>query len=198
MPTAGAFAKRAFDLVASAMGLVVLALPLVLLAVAVKLTSRGPALFRQPRVGRGGRLFRICKLRTMTHGSGGPEVTAGGDARVTALGRWLRRLKLDELPQLWNVVAGDMSLVGPRPEVPRYVARYSDDERAVLSVRPGITDPASLQLRHEEELLARFSDRERAYVEVLLPLKLELQRDYLRERSLGRDLLLIVETLRQL
>jgi lipopolysaccharide/colanic/teichoic acid biosynthesis glycosyltransferase len=114
------------------------------------------------------------------------------------VGGVLRQTKLDELPQLLDVWLGDMSLVGPRPEVPRYVARYTDEERGVLSVRPGITDPASLRLRDEEELLARFCDRERAYVEVLLPLKLDLQRAYLDERSIGRDLAVIMKTLARL
>lgn len=193
-------AKRALDVVASTVGLVLLGLPLVILGVTVRVTSPGPALFRQWRIGRGGRPFRILKLRTMVVDAAlhGPLVTAGGDRRVTPLGRFLRRTKLDELPQLVNVWLGDMSLVGPRPEVPRYLSCYSPADRVVLSVRPGITDPASLRLRHEEELLARFSDRERAYTEVLLPWKLELQREYVAQQSLAGDVALIVRTLAQL
>jgi lipopolysaccharide/colanic/teichoic acid biosynthesis glycosyltransferase len=192
--------KRLFDVVVSSLALIVLALPLVALGVMVRLSSRGPALFKQVRVGLHGRVFLIWKLRTMVHDGAtrGPLVTATGDTRVTPLGRVLRRCKLDELPQLVNVWLGDMSFVGPRPEVPRFVARYSADDRAVLSVRPGITDPASIRLRDEEQLLGQFADRERAYVEVLLPLKLDLQRDYIARRSFVGDVALILRTLARL
>jgi lipopolysaccharide/colanic/teichoic acid biosynthesis glycosyltransferase len=193
--------KRAFDLAASTLGLLLLALPLLLLGLCVRLSSPGPALFRQWRVGRNGRRFRILKLRTMVVDASaqGPAVTADGDPRVTPLGRLLRRTKLDELPQLVNVWLGDMSLVGPRPEVPRYLPLYSlTDRLVVLSVRPGITDPASLRLRNEEQLLARFADRERAYAEVLLPLKLDLARDYVAGQSFSGDLALIIKTLARL
>jgi lipopolysaccharide/colanic/teichoic acid biosynthesis glycosyltransferase len=193
-----ALAKRAFDLISSTVALVLLAVPLLLVALAVRLGSPGPALFRQVRIGRDGRPFRIWKLRTMVCDADGPRVTAAGDARVTPLGRLLRRFKLDELPQLVNVWLGDMSVVGPRPEVPRYVAGYTVEQREVLRVRPGITDPASLQFRDEEAVLARFADRERAYLEVLLPFKLDLAREYLREQSFGRDLQLIFRTLARL
>ncbi|HXU68701.1 MAG TPA: sugar transferase [Polyangia bacterium] len=192
--------KRLFDVLVSSLALGVLALPLVAVGALVRLTSRGPALFKQVRVGRYGRVFLIWKFRTMVHDAAtqGPLVTASGDTRVTPLGRVLRRCKLDELPQLVNVWLGDMSFVGPRPEVPRFVARYSADDRAVLSVRPGITDPASIRLRNEEQLLGRFADRERAYVEVLLPLKLDLQRDYIARRSFVGDVALILRTLARL
>jgi lipopolysaccharide/colanic/teichoic acid biosynthesis glycosyltransferase len=188
-------AKRAFDVAATSVALLLLALPLLLLGVAVRLDSPGPALFRQERVGRHGRRFRIWKLRTMVHESRGSAVTTAGDARVTRLGRILRRYKLDELPQLVNVWLGDMSLVGPRPEVPRYVAAYTDEQRRVLSVRPGITDPASLRFRDEERVLARFADPERAYAEVVLPLKLDLACEYVQHHSFVGDLRLILETL---
>jgi lipopolysaccharide/colanic/teichoic acid biosynthesis glycosyltransferase len=190
--------KRAFDLAVSTVALALLALPLVLLGLAVRLDSPGPALFLQERVGRGGRIFRIWKLRTMTVNASGSLITPAGDRRVTRLGRLLRRCKLDELPQLVNVWLGDMSLVGPRPEVPRYVARYTDEQRQLLTIRPGITDPASIRFRHEDDVLARFADPERAYVEVVLPLKLDLALEYLRERSLGRDLTVILRTLARL
>jgi lipopolysaccharide/colanic/teichoic acid biosynthesis glycosyltransferase len=192
--------KRLFDVVVASVALAVLALPLLAIAVAIRLTSPGPAIFRQLRVGRDGSLFLIWKFRTMVHDAvmSGPLVTAAGDARVTPLGRVLRRYKLDELPQLVNVWRGDMSFVGPRPEVPRYVARYSDDDRKVLAVRPGITDPASIRLRDEEQLLGRFADRERAYVEVLLPLKIDLQRDYIANQSFVGDVALILRTLARL
>lgn len=193
-------AKRTLDVFASSVGLVLLAPLLVAIGVAVRATSPGPALFRQPRVGRGARLFRILKFRTMVVGAErrGPAITADGDARVTPLGRWLRRTKLDELPQLINVWLGDMSLVGPRPEVPRYLPCYDANGRVALSVRPGITDPASLRLRDEEQLLARFCDTERAYIEVLLPLKLDLARDYVARQSILGDLFLIMRTLGRL
>ena len=191
--------KRAFDLLVSALALVLLAPLLLAIALAIRLDSRGPALFRQQRVGRHGVPFRIHKFRTMTHApqSGGSLLTVGADARITRAGRFLRRTKLDELPQLLDVLAGTMSLVGPRPEVPRYVALYPPDVRAkVLSVRPGITDPASLMYRDESAVLARAADPERAYVEVVLPAKLAASIGYVEQASLLGDLRLIGRTLR--
>jgi lipopolysaccharide/colanic/teichoic acid biosynthesis glycosyltransferase len=167
-------------------------------AVWVKLDSRGPVMFRQERVGRFGRTFRIHKFRTMRVDAPalGPQITIGDDARITRSGRWLRASKVDELPQLWDVLRGAMSLVGPRPEVPRYVALYPAELRAlVLSVRPGITDPASLSFRNESELLARAADPEREYVEVVMPMKLGLAADYVRNASLMGDIRLILATL---
>jgi lipopolysaccharide/colanic/teichoic acid biosynthesis glycosyltransferase len=166
----------------------------------VRATSPGPALFLQQRIGRGGRLFRIWKFRTMVVDATarGRAITAAGDPRVTRLGRFLRRTKLDELPQLVNVWLGDMSLVGPRPEVPCYLRRYTPDDQVVLSVRPGITDPASIRFRDEEALLAGFADPERAYAELFLPLKLSMAREYVRSRSFAGDLKLIVQTLARL
>jgi lipopolysaccharide/colanic/teichoic acid biosynthesis glycosyltransferase len=189
--------KRALDVAASTVGLLVLALPLLAIALMVRATSRGPALFKQPRLGRDGRLFRIWKFRTMYQHAGGPPITAGGDARVTPLGRFLRRSKIDELPQLVNVWRGDMSLVGPRPEVPRYLHCYAE-HGIVLRVRPGITDPASIEFRDEEQLLGRFRDPERAYAEVILPLKLELARDYVMQQSFVGDLGIIFKTFARL
>lgn len=186
--------KRAFDVAVSALALALLGLPLVVLGLLVRVTSPGPALFRQLRVGRGGRLFRIWKLRTMVHRPGGAAITVGGDARVTPFGRLLRRSKLDELPQLVNVLLGDMSLVGPRPEVPQYVALYSPAEREVLAVRPGLTDFASIVFRDEETVLARFGDGERAYREVVLPRKLALARRYVRQQSFVTDLAVLLRT----
>lgn len=194
-PALRAVEKRAFDLAASTVGLLLFGVPLVLLGLLVRASSSGPALYRQWRVGKDGRPFRIWKLRTMRHQAPGAGITAAGDARVTPLGRILRRCKLDELPQLVNVWLGDMSLVGPRPELPRYVALYSDEEREVLRLRPGITDAASLLFRDEEQLLAGFPDPERAYREVLLPLKVSLQRRYLQEQSLAGDVRLVLRTL---
>ena len=167
----------------------VAASPLLLLAgAAVAATSPGPVLFRQQRVGLGGRPFTLLKLRTMKVAPEGTQLTASGDSRITPVGRWLRRFKLDELPQLWNVVRGDMSLVGPRPEVPRYVDLADPLWRQVLSARPGLTDPVTLRLRDEEALLSGVGDVERFYRERLLPWKLRGYRDYLSRRTWLTDL----------
>lgn len=192
--------KRLLDLLLAAAGLVILAPVFAAVALCIRLDSPGPVFFRQERVGRGGAPFRIHKFRTMTHapaGAGGLPLTVGADARVTRAGRWLRRTRLDELPQLIDVLQGTMSLVGPRPEVPRYVAHYPPGLRdKVLSVRPGITDPASLESLDEGEALGRAADPERLYVEVLLPAKLRRSARYVDERSLAGDLLIIGRTLR--
>jgi lipopolysaccharide/colanic/teichoic acid biosynthesis glycosyltransferase len=196
-PLGRRLAKRAFDVAAATVALVVLALPLCAIGLIVRLTSPGPALFRQQRMGRDGRLFRIWKFRTMVCDSDarGPAITADGDRRVTRVGRVLRRWKLDELPQLVNVWLGDMSLVGPRPEVPKYLRYYSRADLVVLAVRPGITDTASIEFRDEERVLAGFSDPERAYTELVLPRKLALSRDYVDRQSFGGDVALIFKTL---
>ncbi|MGN7872169.1 sugar transferase [Roseateles sp. 22389] len=191
-------AKRLFDIVCAGIGLLLLSPLLLAVAVWVKLDSPGPVMFRQERVGRFGASFRIHKFRTMRVDAPrlGPQITIGDDARITRSGRWLRASKVDELPQLWDVLRGAMSLVGPRPEVPRYVALYPAELRElVLSVRPGITDPASLSFRNESELLARAEDPEREYVEVVMPMKLSLAADYVRNASLGGDIRLILATL---
>lgn len=191
-------AKRLFDIVCAGIGLLLLSPLLLAVAVWVKLDSPGPVMFRQERVGRFGATFRIHKFRTMRVDAPrlGPQITIGDDARITRSGRWLRATKVDELPQLWDVLRGAMSLVGPRPEVPRYVALYPAELRElVLSVRPGITDPASLSFRNESELLARAEDPEREYVEVVMPMKLRLAADYVRNASLGGDIRLILATL---
>jgi lipopolysaccharide/colanic/teichoic acid biosynthesis glycosyltransferase len=167
---------------------------LVLAAALIRLTSGRPVLFRQERIGRAGRPFQILKLRTM-HESVGPELTEAGDTRITPLGRFLRKSKIDELPQLWNVVKGEMSLVGPRPEVPRYVDAANPMWLEVLKARPGMTDPVSVQLRDEEELLARaVEDPERFYLEQLQPLKLNGYLAYLRQRSWISDVKVMART----
>jgi lipopolysaccharide/colanic/teichoic acid biosynthesis glycosyltransferase len=187
--------KRAFDLLLSATLLLLLAPLLAGVALWVKLDSPGPVLFRQQRVGRAGVPFTIHKFRSMRVDAGGLGLTVGEDARITRAGRWLRRLKLDELPQLWDVLRGAMSLVGPRPDLPRYVAQYPVELRELLlSVRPGITDPASLALRNEAELLAASSDPEREYLERILPAKLQVSADYVRRASLWTDLQLVART----
>jgi lipopolysaccharide/colanic/teichoic acid biosynthesis glycosyltransferase len=199
-------AKRLFDVLACALGLLLLAPLLLAIAVAIKLDSPGPVFFRQVRVGRHGVEFRIHKFRTMTHRDAGAgaeaataQLTVGADPRITRVGALLRRTKLDELAQLIDVLVGRMSLVGPRPEVPRYVALYPQPLRdKVLSVRPGITDPASLAYRDESAQLARSVNPEREYVEVLLPAKLQLSVRYVEEASFTGDLRLIASTLRAL
>ena len=192
-------AKRLFDLLIAAAALV-LAAPLMLaIAAWIKLDSRGPVLFRQDRVGRHGRVFRIHKFRTMKYDPSdrGPQVTVGGDARITRVGQLLRGSKLDELPQLIDVLQGTMSLVGPRPEVPRYLPFYPPALRdKILSVRPGITDLASIEYRRESELLASADDPERAYVEQVLPEKLRYAEQYVDCASLWMDIRLLCRTLR--
>jgi lipopolysaccharide/colanic/teichoic acid biosynthesis glycosyltransferase len=192
-------AKRALDVLLAALGLVLLAPLFAFIALRIKRDAPGPVFFRQERVGRGGRLFRIHKFRTMRVTDGGPQITAAGDARITASGRWLRRSKLDELPQLIDVLKGDMSLVGPRPEVPRYMALYPDAvRREVLSVRPGMTDRAAIEFRDEERLLAASADPERAYVEQIMPIKQRYYLDYVAHHGMAGDLRIIACTLRAL
>jgi lipopolysaccharide/colanic/teichoic acid biosynthesis glycosyltransferase len=190
--------KRLFDLVGAVLGLVLLAPLLVGIALWIRLDSPGPALFRQQRVGRHGVPFMIHKFRTMIVDAPrlGSELTVGADPRITRAGRALRRAKLDELPQLLDVLTGSMSLVGPRPEVPRYVALYPAALRdKVLSVRPGITDPASIAYRDEGALLARVADPERVYVEQVIPAKLDHAVRYVEQMSLRTDLGVIGRTL---
>ncbi|MEO8297266.1 MAG: sugar transferase [Burkholderiales bacterium] len=191
-------AKRLLDLLGAGLGLLLLSPLLLMLALAVKLDSPGPVFFRQERVGLGGRLFRIHKFRTMVvHDDAATrQLTVGVDARVTRVGAVLRRTKLDELAQLIDVLQGTMSLVGPRPEVPRFVALYPEAVRLqVLSVRPGITDLASLEYRDEASLLARAADPEREYVEVVMPAKLRHAVRYVQQRSLALDGVILWRTL---
>ncbi|HIV70747.1 MAG TPA: sugar transferase [Candidatus Aquabacterium excrementipullorum] len=191
-------AKRLFDWVMSSLGLLALSPLLLAMALLVKLDSPGPVFYRQERVGRHGKPFRIHKFRTMRHDpmGQGPQITVGADARITRVGAVLRATKLDELAQLIDVWLGDMSLVGPRPEVPRYVAQYPAALRdKVLSVRPGITDIASIEYRDESAVLARASDPEQAYVREVLPHKLQLAARYVDNASLALDIRLILRTI---
>jgi len=193
--------KRLFDLLGAVLALALLWPLLAAVALWIKLDSPGPVLFRQQRVGRHGRLFSIHKFRTMVADAPqrGPQLTVGHDARITRAGTFLRRNKIDELPQLLDVLAGHMSLVGPRPELPAYVAHYPAELRAkVLAVRPGITDPVSLELADENELLGRATDPEREYIEVLLPRKLRAAAAYAERATLWTDLQVIGRTLRLL
>jgi lipopolysaccharide/colanic/teichoic acid biosynthesis glycosyltransferase len=187
--------KRALDLTMAAAGLLVLMPVFASLALIILWREGSPVLFSQTRVGLGGRHFQIWKFRTMRPASGA-VITAAGDSRITRTGARLRKYKLDELPQLFNVLQGDMSLVGPRPEMPEYVEPRAPMWRNVLQVRPGITDLASLVYRDEEELLGASTDPERLYRECILPLKLQLNLSYLHSRSLARDFRLIWLTIR--
>jgi len=187
--------QRAFDLIFACM-LLMISLPvLAVVAVLVKFSSPGPVFFRQVRLGRGGEPFRILKFRSMVAvQNGGPSVTVAGDHRITPIGKILRRTKLDELPQLLNVVRGDMSLVGPRPEVPNYKHVYRNGFEQVLNVRPGITDPVSLQLADEESFLQQFPNPLQAYEQIVLPRKLALSLQYLQHRSVVNDVQIIFLT----
>lgn len=186
--------KRAFD-VAGALAVLIITSPFLLAAaIAVKATSRGPLFYRGPRVGKDGVPFRMLKFRSMAESRGGPGITRADDPRVTRVGRILRRTKVDELPQLVNVLRGEMSLVGPRPEDPRYVELYSDEQRAVLAVRPGVTSLASLVYRNEEALLTG-DDWEEQYRTRIMPDKLRIELDYLRRRTLASDLGIIAKTI---
>lgn len=190
--------KRLFDWVMSSLGLLALGPLLILIALAVKLDSPGPVFFRQERVGRFGVPFHIHKFRTMRHDPAGRglQITVGADRRITRVGQFLRASKLDELPQLIDVWQGAMSLVGPRPEVPRYVAHYPAALRdKVLSVRPGITDIASIEYRDESAVLARAADPERAYIDEVLPHKLALAASYVDQASVWLDIRLILRTI---
>jgi len=188
--------RRVMDIVASLAGIILLSPLFIIVAVAIKRDTPGPVFYRARRVGRHGQEFRLFKFRTMiTHAEKmGPGITASGDSRITKVGRFLRRTKIDELPQLFNVLVGDMSLVGPRPEDPRYVALYTPKQREVLDVRPGITSAASLTYRHEEQLL-HGDDWETVYRDQVLPDKLAIDLDYLEHRTLVSDLKLISRTI---
>ncbi len=187
--------KRFLDLVVSGAGLVMMSPVLLAAAIAIKLESPGPAFYSGRRVGKDGRPFQIVKLRTMRPGADrqGPAVTAGDDPRITAVGRLLRRTKIDELPQLLNVLKGEMSLVGPRPEHPDYVERYTPEQRRVLSVRPGITGPTALAFVDEEELL-RGTDAQAVYLDQVMPQKLAVDLEYVDKASLAGDIRLLGRT----
>jgi lipopolysaccharide/colanic/teichoic acid biosynthesis glycosyltransferase len=192
-----ALAKRTLDLVVSALSLIVLSPVLALAAIAVRLDSPGPVLFRQQRVGRHFVPFQILKFRTMVADaeSRGSQITAGADPRITRVGAWLRKTKIDELPQLINIARGEMSLVGPRPEVPPYVEMFRGDYAYILSVRPGLTDPASIKYRDEAAVLARCADPQREYIERILPDKIAIARQYISGASFTGDLAVLLGTL---
>ncbi len=188
--------KRVLDIMASVCGLLVLAPFFMLIAVAIKLDSPGPVFFRQERVGVKGHRFSIFKFRTMVNNLShrGRRFTVRGDARVTRVGRWLRNTKIDELPQLLNVLRGEMALVGPRPEVPEYVELFWEEFEPVLQVRPGITHQASIAFRNEEELLSTAADPERFYLETIMPRKLAIYTETMEDASIARDVRTILDT----
>lgn len=191
------YGKRLLDFTVALLALPVLLLPGLVIAAAVWAGSGRPVFFRQERVGRGGRIFRIAKFRTMVvRPAGDSTVTVAGDARLTPVGGFLRRWKLDEFPQLWNVLVGAMSLVGPRPDVPGYADGLQGDDRRVLELRPGITGPATLAYRNEEEILAQVEDPVRYNDEVIWPEKVRLNLEYLATASLGKDLGYVWRTIR--
>lgn len=193
---AALFFKRCFDVTASFFGILFLLIPFAAVAVAVKCSSRGPVFFRQVRVGKNGREFRIYKFRTMVADAEkkGMQITVGGDSRVTGIGRVLRKTKVDELPQLFNVFAGQMSFVGPRPEVPHYVDMYSDYQKNVLRIKPGITELASIVYRDENDVLAKSEDPERTYIEEIMPQKIKLNMQYMQKMNVFYDIYLIFRT----
>lgn len=188
--------KRCMDL-GLTLPVVILLSPLyLLLIIAVKLDSAGPVFFRQTRTGKHGKPFQILKFRSMVVNAEklGRQITASGDPRITRMGSFLRKTKLDELPQLINVLRGEMSLVGPRPEVPRYTNLYTPEQARVLDYVPGITDPATIEYRHEEEILAQATDQDRAYLEQIMPEKLRINLEYQQRATLWTDLLIIFRT----
>lgn len=197
LTTGGKIAKRTFDLTACIAAVVILCPFWLCIGLLVACGSKGGALYRQTRVGLDGKEFKLLKFRTMRQDADkiGGLITVGEDSRVTRIGRFLRKYKIDELPQFLNIIKGDMSIVGPRPEVPKYVALYNERQRQVLSVRPGLTDYASIEYISENELLARSSDPDRTYIEEIMPAKLELNLKYIEKQSVLEDLRLIFKTL---
>ena len=191
--------KRIFDIILSLFGLIILLPFMLIIAILIKLDSKGPVFFKQIRVTKNAREFKIFKYRTMRVGSDKySQITVGKDNRITKVGAFLRKYKLDEIPQLINVLLGDMSLVGPRPEVPKYVALYTKEQKEILKVRAGITDYASIEFSDENDLLASEEDPEKAYIEKIMPKKIELNKKYLSEISILTDIKIILLTIKKI
>ncbi len=191
--------KRIFDIILSLFGLIILLPFMLIIAIFIKLDSKGPVFFKQLRVTKNGREFKIFKYRTMRVGSDKySQITVGKDDRITKIGSFLRKYKLDEIPQLINVLIGDMSLVGPRPEVPKYVALYTDEQKEILKVRAGITDYASIEFSNENDLLASEEDPEKAYIKKVMPKKIELNKKYISEISMLTDIKIILLTIKKI
>ena len=197
LTTGGKITKRAFDIVACVTAALVLSPLWLCIGLAVAFGSKGGAFYRQTRVGRNSKEFKLLKFRTMRQDADkiGRLITVGDDCRVTRVGKFLRKYKLDELPQFLNIIKGDMSIVGPRPEVPKYVALYNKRQRRVLSIRPGLTDYASIEYISENELLAQSPDPDKTYIEEIMPAKLELNLKYIDNQSITEDLRLIFKTM---
>lgn len=189
--------KRIFDFIASFLGCIILIPIFIIIAILIKLDSKGPIFFKQKRVGQYGKEFEILKYRTMIVDAEkvGKQITVGNDSRITRIGKFLRKYKLDELPQLFNVLIGDMSLVGPRPEVPKYVKLYNEKEREVLNVKPGITDFASIEYRDENEILGTVENPEEYYINVIMKHKLQLNLKYISSNNIFLDIKIILKTL---
>lgn len=189
--------KRVFDFVAALIGIIIISPILIVVSIAIKLDSPGKIMFLQKRVGKDEQEFYIYKFRTMVTDAEklGKQITVGKDNRITKVGAFLRKYKIDELPQLFNVLKGDMSLVGPRPEVPKYVALYNDEQKKVLSVRPGITDLASLRYSDENEILGKVDNPEEYYINVIMKDKLNLNLEYIEKSNLFFDISLIIKTI---
>jgi len=189
------FLKRLFDISFSFIGLIILIPVFVIIAILIKLLMPGPVLFIQKRTGRYGKPFSLFKFRSMTINNGGSPTTILGDSRITALGADLRKYKLDELPELWNVLKGDMSFVGPRPDIPEFTDRITGEERRILDLRPGITCPASLKYSNEEEMLAHVPDPQKYTDQIVWPDKVRMNLDYYYQRSFFGDIIIIIKTI---
>ena len=191
------FCKRCFDIFFSFLGILLLLWLFLIIAIAIKCSSKGPVLFKQERVGKNAKTFKIWKFRSMVVNAEakGMQITTDGDNRITNVGKFIRKTKIDELPQLFNVLSGKMSFVGPRPEVPKYVALYSDEQLRVLTVKPGITDLASIEFRNENDLLDGDDDPERKYIEEIMPAKLALNLKYIEKAGFFYDIGLIFKTI---
>ena len=189
--------KRIFDFLLSFFGIIILSPIFIIVSIAIKLDSKGSILFLQKRVGRYGKEFNIYKFRTMVTDAEklGKQITVGKDNRITRVGAFLRKFKIDELPQLFNVLKGDMSLVGPRPEVPKYVALYNEEQRKVLDIRPGITDMASLRYKDENDILGKVDNPEEYYINVIMKDKLNLNLEYIEKSNVFFDIYLIIKTI---
>ncbi|TBX13036.1 sugar transferase [Clostridium perfringens] len=194
-------AKRTFDLFFSLIGIIITIPILILVSIMIKLTSKGPIIFKQERVGKNKKFFYIYKFRTMTDcddKASDRQVTVINDQRITRIGRILRKYKIDELPQLYNVLKGDMSFVGPRPEVKKYVKFYEEEYDEILKIKPGITDLASIEYIDENTIISKYSDPEKVYIEEVLPKKLMLNKRYIEEMSIKNDILLILKTIKKI
>lgn len=198
MTTSSKISKRIFDILFSSIGLILISPILLVISIIIKITSEGPILFKQVRVGKDNKDFKILKFRTMIVDADkkGLKITVKDDPRITKIGKFLRKTKLDELPQLFNVLLGDMSFVGPRPEVRKYVDLYTEEQKQVLSVRPGITDLASIKYRNENELLDQSTNPEDTYINEIMPSKLKINLDYVKNINLVNDIKLILLTIK--